>query len=82
MKVLVNEPHGLNGTWQLNIPRIEDGNNFGVGVQEDIASELMNGVDDTFGILTDLSKYYQSRAKLASKVETEPVPLSLPRGRN
>jgi hypothetical protein len=56
-------------TWvQLNIPRIEDGNNFGVSVQEEVVGELSRSEDACFTLLDSLHKYYTSRAKLVSKV--------------
>eukprot|EP01083_Nonionella_stella_P066668 175787_1 len=53
---------------QLNIPRIEDGNNFGVGVQEEIVGELCGTEDLAFIIVEHMTKYFISRAKLVSKV--------------
>mmetsp|Transcript_52558 Transcript_52558/g.132193 ORF Transcript_52558/g.132193 Transcript_52558/m.132193 type:complete len:239 (-) Transcript_52558:137-853(-) len=52
---------------QLNIPRIEDGNNFGVGIQEEAVNELGRAEDSAFTILQAMTKYFISRAKLVSK---------------
>jgi len=52
---------------QLNIPRIEDGNNFGVGVQEDTMSELSRAEDHAFSLLETITKYYIARAKLVTR---------------
>jgi len=52
---------------QLNIPRIEDGNNFGVGVQEETLSELSRGEESCFTALDMMAKYYVTRAGLVSK---------------
>jgi hypothetical protein len=53
---------------QLNIPRIEDGNNFGVSIQEETLNELGRAEDAAFGSLDNMSKYFVTRAKLLSKV--------------
>jgi len=51
----------------LNIPRIEDGNNFGVSVQEDAIKEVGHCEDFAFEFLGGITKYYISRAKLITK---------------
>ena len=53
---------------QLNIPRIEDGNNFGVSIQEETVNELSRAEESGFAGLESMSKYYVTRAKLVSKV--------------
>lgn len=53
---------------QLNIPRIEDGNNFGVGIQEEAIQELARVEDSAFNLYDAIVKYYMSRAKLSTKV--------------
>eukprot|EP00126_Sphaerothecum_destruens_P006090 Sdes_comp19208_c0_seq2m10077 len=53
---------------QLNIPRIEDGNNFGVSIQEETVNELSRAEDNGFAILESITKYYVTRGKLVSKV--------------
>jgi len=53
---------------QLNIPRIEDGNNFGVSIQEETVSELSRAEDSGFAVLESMTKYFVTRAKLVSKV--------------
>jgi len=52
---------------QLNIPRIEDGNNFGVGVQEETLGELGRCEDSAFSVLETMTKYFIVRGKLSSK---------------
>lgn len=55
-------------TWiQLNIPRIEDGNNFGVDIQEEIVSELGRVEESGFNDFEEFAKYYIARAKLVTK---------------
>jgi len=59
---------GIVKLWiQLNIPRIEDGNNFGVSVQEDTVTDLGHAEENAFESFGEISKYYVSRAKLATK---------------
>eukprot|EP00299_Pterocystis_sp_00344_P010057 c4414_g1_i2.p1 GENE.c4414_g1_i2~~c4414_g1_i2.p1 ORF type:complete len:246 (+),score=44.92 c4414_g1_i2:262-999(+) len=57
---------------QLNIPRIEDGNNFGVGIQEEVVGELTRAEDNAYAILESITKYYLSRGKIISKVVKYP----------
>jgi len=52
---------------QLNVPRIEDGNNFGVAIQEDTLNELGRAEDASFASLDSMTKYFVTRAKLVSK---------------
>jgi len=53
---------------QLNIPRIEDGNNFGVSIQEETVNELSRSEEAGFAVLETMTKYYVTRAKLVSKI--------------
>jgi len=57
---------------QLNIPQIEDGNNFGVGVQEETVGELGRAETDTFAILDNMTKYFVTRGKLLVKMKKHP----------
>lgn len=52
----------------LLIPKIEDGNNFGVSVQEDTLSEIQQVEVEATSYLDQISRYYVSRGKLISKV--------------
>jgi len=52
----------------LKIPRMEDGNNFGVQVQEEILNELQSVEDRCFTIVEDVAKFFVERGKLVSKV--------------
>lgn len=63
------EMMGIIRLWiQLNVPRIEDGNNFGVGIQEEVIAEL-NRVEEAIYATRDIVlKYYMARGKLWSKV--------------
>ena len=51
----------------LNIPRIEDGNNFGVGIQEETLAELERAEEAAFGTLESIPKYFLLRAKYITK---------------
>lgn len=52
----------------LLIPKIEDGNNFGVSVQEDTLAEIEGVEAEAIDYLEHISRYYTSRGKLISKV--------------
>lgn len=53
---------------QLNIPRIEDGNNFGVGIQESIVQELSRAEDAGLAAAEGLGRWWVTRSKLVGKV--------------
>ncbi|KAJ1607129.1 proteasome activator p28/Ki autoantigen [Cryptosporidium canis] len=57
---------------QLNIPQIQDGNNFGVGVQEETIQELGRVEDATFSLYESVCKYYSERGRLSSKLVKYP----------
>jgi len=57
---------------QILIPRIEDGNNFGVSIQEEVLSEVSRIQSECTGYLDYMSRYYITRAKLVSKVVKYP----------
>uniref|UniRef100_A0A6B2LID4 Proteasome activator PA28 C-terminal domain-containing protein n=1 Tax=Arcella intermedia TaxID=1963864 RepID=A0A6B2LID4_9EUKA len=57
---------------QLNIPRIEDGNNFGVQVQEDMLTNLIKAEENAFAATDYLAKYHHARAKLIVKASKNP----------
>merc|ERR1711991_413481 len=63
---------GMVGTlklWiQLNIPKIEDGNNFGVTVQEEIVTELASKENHAFNIMEEMMKYYNERARIVKRI--------------
>lgn len=50
------------------IPKIEDGNNFGVSIQEDTLAEIQSVESEAAAFFDQISRYYVSRAKLISKV--------------
>lgn len=54
------------------IPKIEDGNNFGVSVQEETMGEARQVETEAATYLDQVSRYFISRAKLISKVAKYP----------
>nr|UCK81619.1 proteasome activator complex subunit 3 [Arenicola marina] len=54
------------------IPRIEDGNNFGVGIQEDVLAESRQVESEAATFLDQISRYFLTRAKIVSKVAKYP----------
>lgn len=55
-------------TWvQLQIPEIQDGNNFGVEVQEEILEEVRKVEDECNTFLKSISVYHLTRAEIVSK---------------
>uniref|UniRef100_A0A1A8J8Y9 Proteasome activator complex subunit 1 n=1 Tax=Nothobranchius kuhntae TaxID=321403 RepID=A0A1A8J8Y9_NOTKU len=57
---------------QLQIPRIEDGNNFGVAVQEKVFELLTNTRTKIEAFQTQISKYYSERGDAVSKASKQP----------
>lgn len=54
------------------IPRIEDGNNFGVSIQEDALAEARQVEAEVAAYLDQISRYFMTRAKIVSKVAKYP----------
>jgi proteasome activator subunit 3 (PA28 gamma) len=52
----------------LLIPKIEDGNNFGVSIQTEVVKEICYAEEDAVKFLEDITENFAQRAKLASKV--------------
>lgn len=57
---------------QLNIPKVEDGNNFGVSIQEESVSDLAKAEDTSFSLLDGINKYFMTRGKLVSRMGKYP----------
>uniref|UniRef100_A0AAY5L6B5 Proteasome activator complex subunit 1 n=1 Tax=Esox lucius TaxID=8010 RepID=A0AAY5L6B5_ESOLU len=57
---------------QLKIPKIEDGNNFGVAVQEKVFELLTNTRTKIEGFQTQISKYYSERGDAVAKASKQP----------
>jgi len=56
----------------LLIPRIEDGNNFGVSIQEEVLNEVHRIETESISYLDAISRYFITRAKIISKVAKYP----------
>ncbi|XP_008571781.1 PREDICTED: proteasome activator complex subunit 3-like [Galeopterus variegatus] len=56
----------------LLIPKVEDGNNFGVSIQEDTVDQLWTVESTAASYLRRFSTYYNTRAKLVSKIVKYP----------
>lgn len=54
------------------IPKIEDGNNFGVSIQEETLGEARQVESEAATYLDQISRYFISRGKLVSKVAKYP----------
>lgn len=54
------------------IPRIEDGNNFGVSIQEDTLAEARQVESEAATYLDQISRYFITRGKIMSKVAKYP----------
>ncbi|XP_014671162.1 PREDICTED: proteasome activator complex subunit 3-like isoform X2 [Priapulus caudatus] len=57
---------------QFLIPRIEDGNNFGVSIQEETLAEVRTVEGEAASFLDQISRYFITRAKIISKVAKYP----------
>ncbi|XP_054478604.1 proteasome activator complex subunit 1 [Anoplopoma fimbria] len=56
---------------QLQIPKIEDGNNFGVAVQEKVFELLTNTRTKIEGFQTQIAKYYNERGDAVAKASRQ-----------
>ncbi|KZO95977.1 proteasome activator pa28 REG alpha/beta subunit [Calocera viscosa TUFC12733] len=52
----------------LKMPKVEDGDNFGVEVQEQVLSELHRAQEAGYNLLDGLKTYHMNRAKICSKL--------------
>ncbi|KAI8995292.1 proteasome activator pa28 REG alpha/beta subunit [Trametes punicea] len=52
----------------LSMPKIEDGNNFGVQIQEDVLSEIHRSQETAYNLRDAARQDYLSRAKICSKI--------------
>jgi len=52
----------------LRVPKMEDGNNMGVQVQEEVLAELTQIEERCFNALEEFTKYFEDRGKLISKI--------------
>jgi len=71
--LLLIEDCNLLKMWiQFLIPKVEDGNNFGVGIQEDCLAEVRQVEGEAAAFLDQQSRYFVSRGKLVAKVAKYP----------
>ncbi|KAM7386182.1 hypothetical protein PAMA_009023 [Pampus argenteus] len=68
IRTLIEKCNTVKMWVQLLIPRIEDGNNFGVSIQEETVAELRTVESEAASYLDQISRYYITRAKLVSKI--------------
>lgn len=69
---LVEEANLLKIWVSFLIPKIEDGNNFGVSIQEETLGEIRTVESEAAAFFDQISRYYVTRAKLISKVAKYP----------
>ncbi|CAL1599982.1 unnamed protein product [Knipowitschia caucasica] len=72
IRTLIEKCNTVKMWVQLLIPRIEDGNNFGVSIQEETVAELRTVEGEAASFLDQISRYYITRAKLVSKIAKYP----------
>lgn len=72
IKQLIEDTNALKMWVSLLIPKIEDGNNFGVSVQEDTLAEIQQVEVESANYLEQVSRYYAARGKLVTKVVKYP----------
>ncbi|XP_011198965.1 proteasome activator complex subunit 3 [Bactrocera dorsalis] len=72
IRKLVEDSNLLKMWISFLIPKIEDGNNFGVSVQEDTLAEIQAVESEAAAFFDQISRYFLSRAKVVSKVAKYP----------
>ncbi|XP_071446119.1 proteasome activator complex subunit 3 [Hetaerina americana] len=72
IRQLVEDANLLKMWISFMIPKIEDGNNFGVSIQEDTLAEIQSVESEAAAFFDQISRYFISRAKVVSKVAKYP----------
>lgn len=72
IRKLVEDSNLLKMWISFMIPKIEDGNNFGVSIQEDTLAEIQSVESEAAAFFDQISRYFISRAKIVSKVAKYP----------
>jgi len=72
IRILVEDANLLKMWILFLIPRIEDGNNFGVSIQEDTLGEIRTVEGEAAAYFDQMSRYFLSRAKTVAKVAKYP----------
>ncbi|KIM70365.1 hypothetical protein SCLCIDRAFT_1207704 [Scleroderma citrinum Foug A] len=52
----------------LTMPKIEDGDNFGVQIQEEVLSELLRSQESAYNVRDSIRQHHLARAKICSKL--------------
>lgn len=72
IRTLLEDANLLKMWISFMIPKIEDGNNFGVSIQEDTLAEVQAVETEAAAFFDQISRYFLSRAKIISKVAKYP----------
>lgn len=72
IRTLVDNANTIKMWITYMIPRIEDGNNFGVSIQEDTLAEARQVESDAATYLDQISRYFITRGKIVSKIAKYP----------
>ncbi|GLV41892.1 Proteasome regulator gamma [Carabus blaptoides fortunei] len=72
IRQLVEDSNLLKMWISFMIPKIEDGNNFGVSIQEDTLAEIQSVESEAAAFFDQISRYFISRGKMISKVAKYP----------
>lgn len=65
--------NSLKVAFQLKVPDMQDGNNFGVSVQEEVLSEVSKTEESIFVALEHILKYYTARAGICTNIVKSPL---------
>ncbi|XP_003741715.1 proteasome activator complex subunit 3 [Galendromus occidentalis] len=68
----INDCNLLKMWIELSIPKVEDGNNFGVDIQEECLKEVSSAESEAALYLDQPARYYMSRAKMIVKLAKYP----------
>lgn len=69
---LVEDTNLLKMWLMYLIPRIEDGNNFGVSIQEDVLGEIRASEGEAAAYYDQISRYFSIRGKTVAKIAQYP----------
>lgn len=69
---LVEDTNLLKMWLMYLIPRIEDGNNFGVSIQEDVLGEIRASEGEAAAYYDQISRYFSLRGKTVAKIAQYP----------
>jgi len=69
---LIDNANKIKMWISYSVPRIEDGNNFGVSIQEETLSEARQVESEAATYLDQISRYFMTRGKIIAKVAKYP----------